>query len=83
MNFLATVFLAISVSSLSPLALRSPVDLPASHQTAHKGGKWFFADTGHAVYCYGPVMLVNQPEKGMQRVATFCEGEKAMVPLRD
>jgi hypothetical protein len=81
MNFL--VFLAISVSSLGSLPLRSPIDLPANHQTAHKGGKWYFADTGHAVYCYGPVMLVNQPDKGMQRVATFCEGEKAMVPLRD
>lgn len=83
MNVLATLLLAISLSGAGPLPLRSPVDLPAAHQTAHKGGKWYFADTGHAVYCYGPVMIVKAPEKGMQRVATFCEGDKAMVPLRD
>jgi hypothetical protein len=83
MNILATVFLAIAVSSLSPLPLRSPLELPGSHEASHKGGKWYFADTGHAVYCYGPVMLVKQPDKGVQRVATFCEGDKAMVPLRD
>jgi hypothetical protein len=83
MNVLATLLLAISLSGGRPLTLRSPVDLPAARQTAHKGGKWYFADTGHAVYCYGPVMIVKEPEKGVERVATFCEGDKAMVPLRD
>jgi len=46
-------------------------------------GKWYLAETGHAVYCYGPVMMVKQPEGGLQRVATFCKGDKAMVPLKD
>lgn len=83
MQILVTVFLAISLSGLMPAPLRSPVDLPVTREAAHKGGKWFFADSGHAVYCYGPVMLVKDPTGGVQRVATFCEGDKAMVPLRD
>lgn len=49
----------------------------------HKGGKWYFARTGHAVYCYGPVM--NMPDTGgdIERVATFCRGDKLLVPLKD
>ncbi len=41
------------------------------------------AETGHAVFCYGPVMLLKQPNGGFLRVATFCRGDQAMVPLRD
>ena len=52
-------------------------------QPARKGGRWYLADNGHAVYCYGPVRVLPQPEGGLQRVATFCQGEKNVVPLRD
>jgi hypothetical protein len=49
-----------------------------------KGGRWYFAANGHAVYCYGPVMLVADPSSGsLQHVATFCQNGKAMVPLKD
>jgi len=41
------------------------------------------AESGHAVYCYGPVMVVTEPTVGFLRVATFCQGENAMVPLKD
>lgn len=41
------------------------------------------AESGHAVFCYGPVMLLKQPNGGFQRVATFCRGGQAMVPLKD
>jgi hypothetical protein len=44
---------------------------------------WYMAETGHAVFCYGPVMLVKQPNGGFQHVATFCRGNQAMVPLKD
>ena len=43
---------------------------------ARKGGRWYLADNGHAVYCYGPVRVLPQPEGGLQRVATFCQGDK-------
>jgi hypothetical protein len=52
-------------------------------QHAHKGGRWYLAQTGHAVYCYGPVMTVNQPAGGLQRVATYCQGGETIVPLHD
>jgi hypothetical protein len=48
-----------------------------------KGGKWYFARTGHAVYCYGPVMTVPNTEGDIERVATFCRGDKLLVPLKD
>jgi hypothetical protein len=49
----------------------------------HKGGKWYFARTGHAVYCYGPVMTVAGTTGDLERVATFCKGEQLLVPLKD
>ena len=55
----------------------------AAAKAARKGGTWYFADTGHAVYCYGPVVHVAHPEGGLQTVATFCQGDKVMVPLKD
>jgi hypothetical protein len=51
--------------------------------TPRKGGKWYLARTGHAVYCYGPVMTVSDTGGGLQRVATFCRGEQLLVPLKD
>jgi hypothetical protein len=48
-----------------------------------KGGKWYFARTGHAVYCYGPVMTVPNPAGDLERVATFCRGDQLLVPLKD
>jgi hypothetical protein len=41
------------------------------------------AESGHAVFCYGPVMLVKGPDGGLQHVATFCRGGQAIVPLKD
>jgi len=49
----------------------------------HKGGKWYLARTGHAVYCFGPVMTVADALGGLERVATFCRGESLLVPLKD
>jgi len=49
----------------------------------HKGGKWYLARTGHAVYCFGPVMTVADARGGLERVATFCRGESLLVPLKD
>jgi hypothetical protein len=48
-----------------------------------KGGKWYFARTGHAVYCYGPVMTVPNDGGQIEKVATFCRGDRLMVPLKD
>ena len=72
--------LSLPVPRLSPPAQLSP----SPQQTAQKkGGRWYFAATGHAVYCYGPVMTVPQAEGRLIKVATFCRGDQTMVPLKD
>jgi hypothetical protein len=50
---------------------------------ARKGGQWYFARTGHAVYCYGPVMTLPNQVGSIERVATFCKGDQLLVPLKD
>lgn len=55
----------------------------AAAERPHKGGKWYLARTGHAVYCYGPVMTVPDNDGSLQRVATFCRGDQLLVPLKD
>ena len=83
MKSLATLLLLLSIPNLqiapSP---RSPASHAAPEQ-ARKGGQWYLAETGHAVYCYGPVMLVTDRNGNLQRVATFCKGDRTMVPLHD
>ena len=74
------LLLSLPVPKFSPPP-RRPADLLT--QRSRKGGRWYFTATGHAVYCYGPVMFINQVPGGLQRVATFCQGEKPVVPLKD
>jgi hypothetical protein len=77
------LFLALSLpGSRFATPQRSPLELPLTHQ-ARQPGTWYMAENGHAVFCYGPVMLVKHPEGGFQRVATFCRGDRTMVPLKD
>ena len=61
--------------------LRPPTEQHMT-QAQHKG-RWYFARTGHAVYCFGPVMTITHGTDGFQRIATFCRGDKVMVPLKD
>lgn len=79
---LAVALLFSLPGSNSKLPLRQPVD-PATIHYARKGGRWYLAENGHAVYCRGPVKLMPQAEGGLQRVATFCQGDRPMVPLKD
>jgi hypothetical protein len=63
---------------------QQPVRRPVAQVEQHaKGGRWYFAATGHAVYCYGPVMTLPQANGDLQRVATFCRDGKTVVPLKD
>jgi len=72
--------LSLQFPKLSPPARLSPT--PSEQPAQHKGGKWYFAANGHAVYCYGPVVTLPQPD-GLLHVATFCRGDQPMVPLKD
>ena len=83
MNSLLTLAL---MSSVPVARTASPIPAPVElhvRAVAHKGGQWYFAETGHAVYCYGPVMTITQAHGSLQRVATFCQGDRSMVPLKD
>ena len=69
---------------ISPLVPQKPMRQPTSQLAKHsKGGRWYFAATGHAVYCYGPVMTVPAANGDLQRVATLCRDGSAVVPLKD
>lgn len=83
MKILATLMVLLS---LPVPRFSGPAQPPVVHAftpPAHLHGKWYLAENGHAVYCYGPVQVVKDPLIGVQRVATFCKGEKAVVPLKD
>ena len=83
MKALATLLLALSLpGSKFAAPQRPPLNHPAATHV-RKGGVWYMAESGHAVFCYGPVMLLKQPDGGLQHVATFCRGGQAIVPLRD
>ena len=76
------LMLSLSVPKLQPPAkLSSPSS--AEQPAKAKGGRWYFAANGHAVYCYGPVMMVPQADGFPLKVATFCRGDQVMVPLKD
>jgi len=77
----AVLMISLPVSMFAP-APRTPVTRAATREP-QKHGQWYLAGTGHAVYCYGPVKLVLQPEGSVQRVATYCKGDKFIVPLKD
>jgi len=69
---------------VSPIAPQHPLRQPTTHISKHsKAGRWYFAASGHAVYCYGPVMTVPRPNGELQKVATFCRDGSAIVPLKD
>lgn len=75
------LLLSFTAPKLTPPAQLSPT--PSQAPAKRKGGQWYFAANGHAVYCYGPVMTMPQVDGGLQRVATFCRGDRTMVPLKD
>jgi hypothetical protein len=79
------------LASLPVPQITRPVTPPEPHfsqkQTAkaasRKGGKWYLTRSGHAAYCFGPVMTLTTVQGEIQRVATFCKGESVVVPLKD
>jgi hypothetical protein len=72
-----------SIPSFRPTpSAKNPVDTTVVART-HRGGRWYLAASGHAVYCRGPVITVNMLDGGPRKVATYCQGEKPIVPLKD
>ena len=75
------LLLSLPVGTLTP---QKPLRQPATQLSKRsRGGRWYFAASGHAVYCYGPVMTVPGTNGELKRVATFCRDGSAVVPLKD
>ena len=75
------LLLSLPVPRLAP---PKPLPQPTTHAVKHsKTGRWYFAASGHAVYCYGPVMTIPRANGGLQKVATFCRDGSPVVPLKD
>jgi hypothetical protein len=69
---------------VAPWAPQRPMREPSTQLTQRsKSGRWYFAASGHAVYCYGPVMTLPRANGDLQRVATLCRDGSAVVPLKD
>ena len=83
MRVLAVVLISLSLPGPRMAPPLRPAVETLSVGTASRHGQWYLAETGHAVFCYGPVRLVKQANGGLQRYATFCRGDQAMVPLKD
>lgn len=77
---LALLF-SLPVGHLVP---QKPLPQPTTQLSKRvKGGRWYFAANGHAIYCYGPVMIVPRANGDLQHVATLCRDGSAAVPLKD
>ena len=83
-TLLSLTLLSTTMFSMAIANSEQPVRHPLSRVEQHsKGGRWYFAANGHAVYCYGPVMTMPQANGDLQKVATFCQDGRAIVPLKD
>jgi hypothetical protein len=76
------IVMSLPIPKLAPPAqlTSTPTQQPAEKA---KGGRWYFAANGHAVYCYGPVRTLPQAPGVLLKVATFCRGDQPIVPLKD
>jgi len=75
------LLLSLPMGHLTP---QKPLQQPTPQLAKRsKGGRWYFAASGHAVYCYGPVMTLPRANGELQRVATFCRDGSTVVPLKD
>lgn len=77
-----TLALLLSVN-VSQVTSPKPVLREPTLHTAQrsKGGRWYLAAGGHAIYCYGPVMTIPGANGNLERVATLCRDGSAVVPL--
>ena len=82
MKILAALLFTITLPATF-VAPAHPVAAAKQQKVARKGGTWYFAENGHAVYCFGPVRYIQDVQGQLTRVATFCQGDQVIVPLKD
>jgi hypothetical protein len=71
-------------ADVPPLRKPAPQSQPTFvRKVANSGGRWYMALDGHAVYCYGPTRMIPTSDGGLQKIVTFCRGDKVIVPLHE
>jgi hypothetical protein len=86
MKRILTMLLLVSICSATTTRLpaRKPLHLTTKLAVSSQPkGRWYMAQNGHAVYCFGPVVMVDAGADGIKRMATICRGGVPMVPLHD
>lgn len=58
-------------------------ELVSTIQKKNSGGRWYMADDGHAIYCYGQQRLIPGPDGNLMKIVTFCRGDRAIVKLKE
>jgi len=78
--FPTMLFASIPTNTRPPLPQK---ELVSTIQKNHKGGTWYMAEDGHAVYCYGPQRLIPGPDGSLMKIVTFCRGDRTIVKLKE
>jgi hypothetical protein len=82
MNTLVLALVLFSIPGFrSTPSPRRPTTPPIAQ--VRQGGRWYLADSGHAVYCRGPVITIAMGDGSLRKVATFCQGIHPLVPLKE
>ena len=58
-----------------------PTKIVEIEPTSH--GRWFMAEDGHAVYCYGPIIRIGGFLGDLEYYATKCDGKSKIVKLHN
>jgi len=86
MRVIAVACLALTLASSGFAKTTAPVpkkQVKIEPPPPKKKGTWQVAESGRAVFCYGPVVVMNGFTGEPKRFATQCRGELGMVPLKD
>lgn len=79
------LLMVLLLASIPPIHTTLPSKALTETATAQKnhGGRWYMAEDGHAVYCYGPQQMIPDNQGGLMTVATFCRGDRTIVKLHE
>ncbi|MBV8478585.1 MAG: hypothetical protein JO249_24520 [Acidobacteria bacterium] len=80
-----TLIVGLMLFSIPGFRMAPPRHLVGTAAVAQvrRGGRWYLAESGHAVYCRGPVITVAMGDGSMRKVATYCQGSHPLVPLKE
>lgn len=60
-----------------------PLKEPIQSIEKNHSGRWYMADDGHAVFCYGPAAMIIDAQGEIIHIATFCRDGRPVVKLKE